>query len=170
MADRLPSPGVGETGGSLRVAPPPPSASAEELIWWTSDSSRVLNRSTVVQSELNMPSISWIFPETWKRIDIRGDRIFDDKPYLPPRAHSSTIKIRIWQRTVNKYFPSNFEIFLLKTESEFVVSWDLREYISVPKCQDPFPLILVQKELGAVSESLGPPLFRSYPIRTTASI
>ena len=35
-------------------------------------------------------------------------------------------------------------------------------HISVPKRQNPFPLVLVKNELGAVYESLGPPLSRSY--------
>ena len=43
-------------------------------------------------------------------------------------------------------------------------------YISVAKRQNPFPLILVKNELGAVSESLGPPLSRPYPIMTIAGL
>ena len=41
---------------------------------------------------------------------------------------------------------------------------------SVPKRQNPFPLVLVKNELGAVSESLGPPLSRPYPIMTIAGL
>ena len=39
-------------------------------------------------------------------------------------------------------------------------------YISAPKHQNLFTLGLVKNELGAVSESLGPPLSRTYPIMT----
>ena len=42
--------------------------------------------------------------------------------------------------------------------------------ISVAKRQNPFPLILVKNELGAVSESLGPPLSISHPIMTIAGL
>ena len=41
---------------------------------------------------------------------------------------------------------------------------------SAPKRQNPFPLILVKNELGAVSESLGPPLSISHPIMTIAGL
>ena len=45
-----------------------------------------------------------------------------------------------------------------------------RNVISVAKRQNPFPLILVKNELGAVSESLGPPLSISHPIMTIAGL
>ena len=42
--------------------------------------------------------------------------------------------------------------------------------ISVPDRQNSFPLVLVKNELGAFSESLGPPLSRSYPIMAIAGL
>ena len=43
-------------------------------------------------------------------------------------------------------------------------------YISGTNRQNPFSLHLVKNELGAVSESLGPPLSRPYPIMTIAGL
>ena len=43
-------------------------------------------------------------------------------------------------------------------------------HISGTNSQTPFLLILVKNELGAFSESFGPPLSRPYPIMTIAGL
>ena len=43
-------------------------------------------------------------------------------------------------------------------------------FITVANRPNPFSLILVKNELGAFSESLGPPLSRPYPIMTVAGL
>ena len=43
-------------------------------------------------------------------------------------------------------------------------------HISAPKRKNPFLWVLVKNELGAVSESLGPPLSRPCPTMTIAGL
>ena len=52
----------------------------------------------------------------------------------------------------------------------FVIPTSIRQYISVPKCQNTVRLIFGKNELGAVSESLRPPLSIAGPIMTLAGL